>query len=177
MKGILFTEFIELIEAKYGLSVVDAVLESSDLPSQGIYTAVGEYDSGEMVRIIYGLSQKENISIDALYECLGVSLFNSLIYEGVINNYNNSTDLLLSFDNHIAFYVDLGIGSKSPTLTILDNNSKAMTIRYSASGGLYRLAYALIEKTFLYFKEKVRINYELLDKAGSEVKFDVVKIK
>ena len=41
MKGIVFTEFLEMVEAQFGLDTVDAIIENSDLPSRGAYTAVG----------------------------------------------------------------------------------------------------------------------------------------
>ncbi|MDW1810083.1 heme NO-binding domain-containing protein, partial [Vibrio sp. Vb2362] len=42
MKGIIFTEFMELVEEKFGLDVLDQVLDLSN--DEGVYTAVGSYD-------------------------------------------------------------------------------------------------------------------------------------
>ena len=36
MKGIVFTEFLEMVEEKFGLEVVDYIIESSELASEGI---------------------------------------------------------------------------------------------------------------------------------------------
>ena len=33
MKGIIFTEFLELVEEKFGLTMVDKIIEQSDLES------------------------------------------------------------------------------------------------------------------------------------------------
>ena len=49
MKGIVFTEFLEMVEASYGLQTVDTIIENASLPSEGAYTAVGTYDFNEMV--------------------------------------------------------------------------------------------------------------------------------
>ena len=49
MKGIVFTEFLEMVETKFGLETVDNIIENSDLKSEGIYTSVGTYDFNEMV--------------------------------------------------------------------------------------------------------------------------------
>ena len=35
MKGIVFTEFLEMVEEKYGYEVVDQIIEESKLPSGG----------------------------------------------------------------------------------------------------------------------------------------------
>ena len=40
MKGILFTEFLELTEEKYGLEIVQRIIDECDLKSDGIYTAI-----------------------------------------------------------------------------------------------------------------------------------------
>ena len=41
MKGIIFTEFIEMVEDKFGFEVADNIITNSNLPSGGAYTAVG----------------------------------------------------------------------------------------------------------------------------------------
>ena len=41
MKGIIFTEFLDLVEEKFGLEMVDKIIEQSNLDSGGIYTSVG----------------------------------------------------------------------------------------------------------------------------------------
>ena len=52
MKGIVFTEFLELVEDKFGLEMVDNIITSSTLESEGVYTAVGTYSFSEMLTII-----------------------------------------------------------------------------------------------------------------------------
>ena len=48
MKGIVFTEFLDLVEAKFGAEVLEEMLDAADLKSGGAYTAVGYYDHAEM---------------------------------------------------------------------------------------------------------------------------------
>ena len=43
MKGIVFTEFFELVEDKFGLEVVQQIIDECKLESEGIYTSVGTY--------------------------------------------------------------------------------------------------------------------------------------
>ncbi len=59
MKGIVFTEFLEMVEDKFGLETVDSIIENSNLPSEGIYTSVGTYDFNEMVSLITSLHKKQ----------------------------------------------------------------------------------------------------------------------
>ena len=66
MKGIIFTEFLELVEEKFGLEMVDNIISSSDLESAGIYTSVGTYSFSEMLQLLQHLSENTGLSIDAL---------------------------------------------------------------------------------------------------------------
>ena len=57
MKGIIFTDFLELVEEKFGLEMVDTIIEASELESNGVYTGVGTYSFGEMVQLLGNLSK------------------------------------------------------------------------------------------------------------------------
>jgi len=74
MKGVIFTEFIELVESTYGESMVDAILESADLPSGGVYTSVGTYDHREIVSLVGELSTKTGTPVPDLLKIYGVSI-------------------------------------------------------------------------------------------------------
>jgi acyl carrier protein len=70
MKGIVFTEFLDLVEDKFGLEMVDTILSNSDLPSNGVYTAVGTYSFAEMVSLLTNLNKETGIAIDDLWRAL-----------------------------------------------------------------------------------------------------------
>ena len=36
MKGVVFTEFVEMVEEKFSPEMAELIIESSNLPSQGI---------------------------------------------------------------------------------------------------------------------------------------------
>ena len=40
MKGIVFTEFLEMVEEKFDLETLDKIIINSKLPSEGVYTSV-----------------------------------------------------------------------------------------------------------------------------------------
>ena len=42
MRGIVFTEFLALVEDKFGLEMVDRIIFQSNLASEGAYTTIGE---------------------------------------------------------------------------------------------------------------------------------------
>lgn len=51
MKGMVFTEFLDFVAARFGDDMVDDIVEASPLESGGAYTAVGTYSHGEMVAL------------------------------------------------------------------------------------------------------------------------------
>lgn len=56
MKGIVFTEFLDMVETRWSAGFADALLDATELKSGGAYTTVGTYDFGEMVALLGELS-------------------------------------------------------------------------------------------------------------------------
>ncbi len=178
MKGIVFTEFLEMVESKFGLEVVDSIIENSELPSQGIYTSVGTYDFNEMVSLITNLSSEVKVPADDLIYAFGLYLFSSLgkAHPEVIQSYKSPLGLLYSIEDHIHVHVKkLYPDAQLPTFKILEKTENSISMIYSSSRGLYRLAHGLIEKTFEHFHGSANITYDLLKDDGTEVKFVVVQ--
>ena len=71
MKGIVFTQFLEMVEDQFGYGLVDQLLTETDLPSGGIYTTVGTYDHAEMINIVRKLSQKMDVPVPDLLRAYG----------------------------------------------------------------------------------------------------------
>ena len=178
MKGIVFTEFLEMVEDQFGLEVVDTIIEKAELPSEGVYTAVGTYDFNEMVSLISQLSEQVNMPVNDLLYAFGLYLFDSLgkVHPEVIKNYNSPLALLNSIEDHIHVHVKkLYPDAELPHFKILDKTDNSLSMIYSSSRGLYSLAHGLIEKTFEHFEGKADVNYTLLSEDGTEVKFDIVQ--
>lgn len=178
MKGIVFTEFLEMVEAKFGLEVVDTIIEKSNVPSQGIYTSIATYDFNEMVSLITELSKEVDLPPGDLIYTFGLYLFSSLgkAHPEVIQNYSSPIGLLYSIEDHIHVHVKkLYPDAELPTFKILEKTDNSLSMIYTSSRGLYRLAHGLIEKTFEHFQGKADITYELLKEDGTEVKFNIVQ--
>lgn len=178
MKGIVFAEFLEMVESKFGLETVDTIIESANLPSQGIYTSVGTYDFNEMVSLITELGAVTDIELGELIYTFGHYLFASLgnAHPEVIQSYNSPLSLLYSIEDHIHVHVQkLYPDAELPTFKILEKTDTSLTMVYSSTRGLYRLAHGLIEKTFEHFNETAAVSYDLLQEDGTEVQFHIVQ--
>lgn len=178
MKGLIFTEFLEMVEAKFGLAVVDSIIEDSELPSAGIYTSVGTYDFNEMVSLITNLSSTVKIDAGTLIYTFGHFLFASLgkAHPEVIKSYSTPIGLLYSIEDHIHVHVQkLYPDAELPTFKILEKTDTSLSMVYVSSRGLYRLAHGLIEKCFEHFNSSATVTYELIKEDGTEVKFDILQ--
>lgn len=178
MKGIVFTEFLEMVEENFGLEVLDDILESSELESEGIYTSVGTYEFGEMLVLISNLSNKVTIPVnDLLYE-FGKFLFNSLknAHPEVIKSYSDPISMIQSIEDHIHVHVKkLYPDAELPTFNVLHKTDTTISTIYESSRGLYSLAHGLMEQTFTHFNKNVSISYQLLKEDGTKVKFEVLQ--
>jgi Haem-NO-binding len=79
VKGVVFTEFLAMVEDTFSEELADRLLESSDLPSGGIYTSVGTYDSGEMATLVSTLSDLVDVPAPDLLQAFGRWLFSSFL--------------------------------------------------------------------------------------------------
>ena len=178
MKGIVFTEFLEMVEEKFGLEVADSIIESSNLPSNGIYTAIGTYEFNEMVSLITNLSEEVKIDVDTLIYTFGHYLFTSLgkAHPEVIQSYSNPLGLIYAIEDHIHVHGQkIYPEAELPTFKILEKTDNSLSMVYSSSRGLYRLAHGLIEKCFEHYNSSAKVTYKLLKEDGTEVQFDIVQ--
>ena len=75
MKGMVFTEFLDMVELKFSAEMVDDIIEDSQLPNGGAYTAVGTYDHAELVRMVESLAQRSGVPVPTLVHAFGPHLF------------------------------------------------------------------------------------------------------
>jgi len=71
MKGIIFVEFLEMVEGIIGAEATEELIEESNLPSKGVYTTVGTYDDAEIVSLLVNLQKRTNLPIPDLLQTFG----------------------------------------------------------------------------------------------------------
>jgi len=178
MKGIIFTEFLELVEEKFGLEMVDTIITQSELKSGGIYTAVGTYEFGEMLQLISHLSENTDISIDDLLMVYAEHLFAALIktHPNLVEHYKDPMDLLASIENHIHVEVQkIYPDAQLPTFDLEERTDSKMVMVYKSDKALYMLGKGLMLETFKLFKVPAKIDFEKLNEEGTEVRFIINK--
>ena len=79
MKGVVFTEFLDMVEQRFSPDMVDDIIEDANLPSGGAYTAVGTYPHDEMVALVVALSARSGAAVPDLLRAFGEYLFGRFV--------------------------------------------------------------------------------------------------
>lgn len=178
MKGIVFTEFLQLVEDKFGLEMVDTIIEQSNLPSKGVYTSIGTYRFSEMLQLLENLHKNTGIEIDALLQTYAEHFFGVIeeSYPGFLQSYSNPIDMLSSIENHIHVEVKkIYPDAELPKFTILEKDDRHLVMLYQSSRAMYSFGLGLMHKTFEHFNQSATILLTKLKPDGTEVKFSITQ--
>ena len=96
MKGIVFREFITMVETQFSLETADAIIADSTLATGGAYTTVGTYPHEEMVELVSHLSTRTAIAIPDLLRAFGHYLFQrfTVIHADYITDHTSALSVL-----------------------------------------------------------------------------------
>lgn len=178
MKGIVFTEFLDLVENKFGLEVLDKIITQSNLESGGVYTSVGTYSFSEMLQLLQHLSAHTNISIDDLLLVYAEHFFGVIeeSYPGLLATYNDPIEMLSSIENHIHIEVrKIYPDAELPTFKVLEKTNDSLVMIYKSSRAMHHFGLGLMNKAFEHFNSTATIVLEKLKEDGTEVKFIINK--
>ena len=174
MKGIVFTEFLDLVEDKFGLEMVDNIIANAELESNGSYTAIGTYQFGEMLQLLKNLSANTGLSIDDLLLIYAEHFFHVLkdSYPQLLEKYTDPLDLLASIEGHIHVEVrKIYPDAELPTFEILEKTPESLIMIYKSSRSMHHFGLGLMKQTFAHFNSEASIVLEKIKEDGTEVKF------
>ncbi len=178
MKGIVFTEFLDLVETKFGLEMVDKIIQQSELDSNGIYTSVGTYKFSEMLQLLKHLSANTGIDIDTLLLVYAEHFFTVLekSYPELMATYKDPIEMLASIENHIHVEVrKIYPEAELPEFIIEEKTENSLVMIYKSSRAMHHFGLGLMNKTFEHFNSSATIVLEKIKEDGTEVKFIVNK--
>ncbi len=174
MKGIIFVEFLGMIDEKMGMEVTEEIIEKSNLPSKAKYTSVGTYDDSEMLALVKELHNKTEIPVPTLLKEFGNYLFQSFVkkYHDMIKGMDDSFDMLKHVDSYI--HVEVKKIYPEANLPVFNHegiSDKKMTLIYNSTRKMPDLAEGLIEATLKHFNEKYTITRNVIKEDNSCVAF------
>jgi Haem-NO-binding len=178
MKGIVFTEFLEMVEAKFGYETVDTILSMKPLPSEGVYSSVGTYSHTEMVTLVVNLHEETKVPPTILLETFGEYLFGSLFkaYGTMFSGLTNAFDMLSSIEKYIHVEVKkLYPDAELPTFIIEEHTPVKLVMLYQSERRMADLAVGLIRGCLKQFGEEATIQQESITENGDQVRFIILK--
>jgi hypothetical protein len=171
MKGVVFTEFLEMVENKFSPEVADRIIESSNLPSGGAYTSVGTYDHAELVQLVAKLSEETKQPVPVLIREFGKHLFTifHLKYSNFFKGIPNTFQFLKNIENYIHVEVKkLYSDAELPRFEFKQLDAKRLELTYRSNRPFADLAEGLMLGCIAHFKEKIDVQREDLSGPPAE---------
>jgi hypothetical protein len=181
VKGMVFTEFLEMVEDKFSPDMVDQIIEASDLPSGGVYTAIGSYSYEEMLQLVTELSKQTSIPVPDLVKAFGSHLFArfSVGHAHFFGGAKNSFDFLSGIEGYIHIEVrKLYPDAQLPTFNYEVDASQPdqMTMIYRSQRPFADLAEGLIHGCIQHFHENITVSRVNLADDGTSAKFILTRV-
>lgn len=179
MKGIVVTEFFDLIERLHDYDMVDKIIEKANPPSGGVYTAVGSYPHTEIVSLLVAYHQISGTPIEDALKIFGKNLLHTFYknYQDFFKHSPSAIDFLQSVDGYIHIEVaKLYPDAELPKFEteLMDENTLKMI--YTSKRSMGHLALGLIESTFEVYNEKGEIEMNTISENGDHVEFIIKKV-
>ena len=179
MKGIVFTEFLEMVDAKFGMSMTEHIVASANLPSGGVYTSIGTYPHGEIVALVGRLSEATKIDVSDLVRAFGAHLTErfAVLFPQFFSSVPDLYAFLENVDNYIHEEVlKLYPDATLPKITTERGPDDSFVVIYRSERKMADLAEGLIDGAIAHFGGAHRYVREDLPPDGTKqcAKFTLV---
>ncbi len=178
MKGIVFTEFLEMVESQFGVVMADKIVKEKELDSGGVYTSVGTYNHTEMVQLVTNLSKETEIPVGQLLEVYGRHFFKMATenYQQFFSSITSSFEFLSGIEDHIHVEVlKLYPDAELPRFEISQPSESELIMVYHSERRLSAFAKGLIMACIDHYKEKITLQTNEAATDGSIVEFTLLK--
>ena len=156
----MFTEFLEMTEAKFGFKMVDKIIIESDLASGGIYTTVGMYDEDEFFILLEKLSQEVLVDKKVLLVYLGEQLCAGWMKKNTCRQLQSKLEdtFLDRFENYIKNGTPvLYCKSTLPVIELNHFDKEKLVITYHVAKRVADLIEGMIIGSINLCKEKIKV--------------------
>jgi hypothetical protein len=175
MKGIVFTEFLEMVEEKFSPDMADRIIDGAELESGGAYTTVGTYDHQEMIALVTCLSRETGTPASDLIRTFGEHLFQR--FRHLFPNYFEGLPSAFDFLRRVEDYVHIEVRklypeAELPTFACEMPRPDQLSMTYRSSRPFAALAEGLIRGCVAHYGEPIEVDIEdLSEGAGTAARF------
>jgi hypothetical protein len=170
MKGVVFTEFLEMVEERFSIDMVDDLLDDAQPASGGAYTSVGTYDHAEMVALVRALAERTRMSSAELLCAFGERLFGRFVvaYPRFFDEVTTAFQFLAGIEDIIHAEVrKLYPDAELPAFEVERHEVDELVLVYDSGRHLEDLAEGLIRGCGAYFGEHIVIARSTLGEGAS----------
>ena len=174
MKGLVFTELLEMVEERFSIATCDRMIEEADVPSAGAYTSVGTYDPAEMVRLLAALTTLTHVSQADLLRDFGGHLFRRFVvsFPQFFEKVEGAFAFLPRVDDHVHVEVrKLYPDAELPSFACERTTADRLAMTYRSTRELPDLAEGLILACIEHFHEPITLRREAVDREPKAVRF------
>lgn len=160
MKGIVFTEFLDMVEATHTLDMVDAVIADAQPANGGAYTAVGTYPAAEMGALVGALARRTGTPAPELLRAFGRHVFGrfAIAYPDFLTGVDDVLAFLASIEDVIHIEVrKLYPDAELPTLEAQGIGPGGLRLTYRSPRCMADFAEGLIEGAAAHFAQPLEI--------------------
>jgi hypothetical protein len=162
MKGIIFTKFLEMVEDKWELSMLDELITKAKDPINGAYNAVDTYDHKQLVNLVV----------------YGKYLFSKLAEENpkLMKSIHSIFDMLLNIETAIHTEVlKLHSDANPPRFEDKIESENEMKRTYHSHRSMADVAIGLIKGFAAYYDETIEIETLEIAENGQRVDFKITR--
>jgi len=163
MKGVVFTEFLGMVEDAFSAEMVDDIIDDAHLPSGGAYTAVGTYSHDEMVAMVVALSQRSGMPVPDLVRAFGQHLFGRFVqaYPAFFDGASSAFQFLSGIEDIIhAEVLKLYPDAELPRFEVEHHDDQRLILLYHSPRHFEDLAEGLMLGCISHFGEPIRLTRE-----------------
>lgn len=175
VKGIIFTEFLEMVDAKFSPEVTERIIEQAKVPSGCAYTTIGSYDHRELVQLVVALSKETGTGVAELVHAYGFYLFERFVraYPRFFSGIKDAFTFLEGLEGIVHTEVrKLYSDAKPPRVICTRQGDDQLAVVYQSERCLGDAAHGLMQGCISYFGEDIEIvRCDPADSNGGEVHF------
>lgn len=178
MKGVIFTEFANMVETTMSPDMMDDLIEATSPASGGAYTSVGNYPHEELTSMVVELSRRTGVPVPELLQSFGAFLFGQfrILYPSFFTEDQTFADFIAGVDDVIHREVmKLYPDASPPDIEVIRRDPSSMTVRYRSSRGFQDVAVGLINGCAESFGEQVQVT--VTDQGGGSSLLEITGVR
>lgn len=179
MKGLVFTTFYSHCEDRYGIEMLDDIIEDANLPNKGAYTSVGTYPFQEMVALISALVQRTGHSLPVVMEEFGAACFAKWVTYAPKHFESKSLfEILAGIDHfHETEVRKLYPDAELPSFVVESRDETKLLLRYVSCKPLADLAAGVIKGAAAYLGDTIKVkHWRVTEDTESYVRFEICRL-